>query len=383
MYVLILVCLLLTATSCCWKHEWSEATCTTPKTCLKCGKTEGSPLSHKLDYSSGQVVKEVSCLEDGIKEYICSSCGSRIQKAIPSTGHVFTRISAVPSTCSTKGTEEVQCVNCGMRMTRELEFRSHNYKNGICIYCSEYEPISLGMTSSEKNIAEDVQYLTDRRIQNEEDHYVLLFGLEDGGEVKLTSPAVIDLRIENDNDEEVYKCREEISAHDYATWSNVISGSRTLASVEIDYSDITPGSSSTGTVYFTIYNPGYFSFPESELDVYELPLGISSDEVIKVNPYTFYSDMANEFRMKSLYSNKWLEMEVKVYSVSKDWEGNYYLIASSSTMYPEFKSYFLTIYLDMDKMTGQEVASLMPDQYVKIRCFYSDGSVHGGYIVNE
>ena len=28
-------------------HEWEEATCTTPKTCQRCGETKGEPLGHQ------------------------------------------------------------------------------------------------------------------------------------------------------------------------------------------------------------------------------------------------------------------------------------------------------------------------------------------------
>lgn len=37
------VCLMLTG---CHNHEWQEATCTTPKTCLTGGETEGEALGH-------------------------------------------------------------------------------------------------------------------------------------------------------------------------------------------------------------------------------------------------------------------------------------------------------------------------------------------------
>ena len=30
-------------------HDWSDATCTEPKTCARCGVTEGEPLGHKLE----------------------------------------------------------------------------------------------------------------------------------------------------------------------------------------------------------------------------------------------------------------------------------------------------------------------------------------------
>lgn len=42
--LIIAICLLLAGCSC--KHEWKEATCTEPKTCTKCGETEGDALGH-------------------------------------------------------------------------------------------------------------------------------------------------------------------------------------------------------------------------------------------------------------------------------------------------------------------------------------------------
>lgn len=42
--LLAMCCLLLTGCMC--KHEWNDATCTTPTTCALCGKTEGDPTGH-------------------------------------------------------------------------------------------------------------------------------------------------------------------------------------------------------------------------------------------------------------------------------------------------------------------------------------------------
>lgn len=44
--VLLLLGVIFLLAACCMKHEWKEATCTEPKTCVKCGETEGSELSH-------------------------------------------------------------------------------------------------------------------------------------------------------------------------------------------------------------------------------------------------------------------------------------------------------------------------------------------------
>lgn len=35
-------------------HVWTEATCTTPKTCMECGKTEGSVNPNAHSTKSGQ-----------------------------------------------------------------------------------------------------------------------------------------------------------------------------------------------------------------------------------------------------------------------------------------------------------------------------------------
>ena len=47
-------CLLLTGCMC--KHEWKDATCTTPTTCTLCNKTEGEPTGHiPGDLVSGEI----------------------------------------------------------------------------------------------------------------------------------------------------------------------------------------------------------------------------------------------------------------------------------------------------------------------------------------
>ena len=55
------VCFMLTG--CCISHEWKEATCTEPKVCTKCGKTEGDALGHTW--------VEATCAEPKH----CSVCG--------------------------------------------------------------------------------------------------------------------------------------------------------------------------------------------------------------------------------------------------------------------------------------------------------------------
>lgn len=53
-------------------HEWEEATCTTPETCQRCGKTEGKPLGHQ----PGSWTTEVDYMDATSKEIReCGKCG--------------------------------------------------------------------------------------------------------------------------------------------------------------------------------------------------------------------------------------------------------------------------------------------------------------------
>lgn len=53
-------------------HEWEEATCTTSKTCQRCGETKGKPLGHQ----PGSWTKEVDYVDATSKEIQeCDRCG--------------------------------------------------------------------------------------------------------------------------------------------------------------------------------------------------------------------------------------------------------------------------------------------------------------------
>lgn len=85
-------------TSCSCKHEWNDATCTTPKTCLLCNEIEGEPLGHKFE--------NATC----ISPEICSICGTENGKAL---GHTIIIDAAVEPTCTETGlTEGSHCEAC-------------------------------------------------------------------------------------------------------------------------------------------------------------------------------------------------------------------------------------------------------------------------------
>ena len=66
-----------TETAC--SHSWKSATCTEPKTCTKCGATEGSAKGHTS--SDWTVTKEATETTEGTKVKTCTVCGATLDTA--------------------------------------------------------------------------------------------------------------------------------------------------------------------------------------------------------------------------------------------------------------------------------------------------------------
>ena len=160
---LIFSALLTALTGCGHEHNWAEATCTEPKTCTECGKTEGEPLGHKWKEATcteaktcsvcgetegeplGHKWKEATCTEaktcsvcgetEGeplghkwqeatcTKPKTCSVCGAT--EGEPS-GHVVEdwEVTKEP-TCTEAGTREGTCTVCGQTVSEEVPATGH------------------------------------------------------------------------------------------------------------------------------------------------------------------------------------------------------------------------------------------------------------------
>ena len=87
-------------------HEWKDATCTTPKTCVTCEKTEGEALGHEWE--------EATCTEPKT----CVTCGETEGETL---GHEWEE-----ATC----TEPKTCVTCEKT---EGEALGHEWEEATCI----------------------------------------------------------------------------------------------------------------------------------------------------------------------------------------------------------------------------------------------------------
>ena len=94
----IAIAILIFALTYCPHDEWKDATCTEPKTCVKCGKTEGEALGHDW--------KDATCTEPKT----CQRCGETEGDAL---GHKPGEWSTSINALSAKRSSEQKCTVCG------------------------------------------------------------------------------------------------------------------------------------------------------------------------------------------------------------------------------------------------------------------------------
>lgn len=143
--LLLLIMGMLSA--CGHQHVWKEATCTEPKTCTECGKTEGSPLGHTW--------AEATCAAPKT----CSVCGKTEGTALEHTWMEAT--CTAPKTCSvcgeTEGTvlehtwTEATCITpktCSVCGKIEGGLAEHDLDStGKCLVCGEQIGFALNKSN--------------------------------------------------------------------------------------------------------------------------------------------------------------------------------------------------------------------------------------------
>lgn len=130
-----------------------------------------------------------------------------------------------------------------------------------------------GIPSNGFGDALKVNYIGDRGffLYDDANSYVLNFSLKDSSQTNIKAPALVDIRIENSEGAIVYNQKRYITPADFGTWTSAFYGSRLMAGIYISPEDIIEGTSTTGTVYFTVELPGLFNFGESQVSASELP----------------------------------------------------------------------------------------------------------------
>ena len=92
--------------------------------------------------------------------------------------------------------------------------------------------------------------------------YSLFFGLLNQDGKAVSAGVDVDIRIVNEDGEEVYAGTASVSEEDFGYYTSKAAGEEYLANVRIPESDIAPGTSESGTVFFTVYKTDTVSFDE-------------------------------------------------------------------------------------------------------------------------
>lgn len=101
-------------------HDWAAATCTEPETCTRCGLVNGDPLGHQV--TSWETEREATCSEEGVRTGVCERCGQAVTEDIPMTEHtagdwsVTEDFSIEPDGTVIPGEQELTCSVCGATM---------------------------------------------------------------------------------------------------------------------------------------------------------------------------------------------------------------------------------------------------------------------------
>lgn len=123
--IMLILVMLFSLSACGCKHEWEEATCTSPKTCLLCGETEGEALEHEFT--------EATC----IRPEFCMLCGEERGERL---GHSYSDGYCI--VCSEKDPNYVNLNNFGFRnmygMTTWVEITGYNLSEGWAYYNGGY-----------------------------------------------------------------------------------------------------------------------------------------------------------------------------------------------------------------------------------------------------
>lgn len=105
-------------------HSWQPATCTEPETCERCGVQQGKPVGHKVKEWKTQT--EATCANEGIAVGKCVNCGEEQKQNIPKTEHSFGDwVVDKEASCTEKGSQHRVCAQCGKTETQDIAMLDH------------------------------------------------------------------------------------------------------------------------------------------------------------------------------------------------------------------------------------------------------------------
>ena len=92
--------------------------------------------------------------------------------------------------------------------------------------------------------------------------YSLFFGLLNDKDKYISADVDVDIRIEDEAGNELYKATRSVSKRDFSYYTSQVAGEQYLANIRIKASEISEGTTSSGTVYLRVYKANVVQFDE-------------------------------------------------------------------------------------------------------------------------
>lgn len=110
-------------------HDYADATCTTPKTCNRCGRTTGNTLEHEY---TAEVIEPIACIEQGYTRYTCKNCGFSYVTDFTNGEHQFGQWQVtIEPTCTDTGFQYRECSYCGVAECEDIPAAGHQYQTFV------------------------------------------------------------------------------------------------------------------------------------------------------------------------------------------------------------------------------------------------------------
>ena len=217
-------------------------------------------------WDGGKVERQASCGTEGSRVYTCTRCGETRTERIPALEHSLQPAPARPATCTAPGASRQVCTRCGKVVEQKIPALGHQRDiDGRCTRCFRYLDDGFPLTPREQDSAVATRYLSvwERTGYDKEKEAVELYVTFMDIDQYVTTPAAqVDVTIINSLGQQVYQGRHKITPRDYENYRGY-----TRAPVLIKTSAMTPGDSSTGTIYYHVTIPGYRNWDEKSIPI--------------------------------------------------------------------------------------------------------------------
>lgn len=129
-------------------HDWTEATCTEPKTCKRCGDMSGGALGHQV--SEWIVDEESTCTTAGTQHGVCSVCNETLTKKLSLADHTPGEWEITKEATETsKGERTRKCTVCGKTLsTEQYSMSDEEIRARFIQSCQTYDYRDLARNAS-------------------------------------------------------------------------------------------------------------------------------------------------------------------------------------------------------------------------------------------